>query len=182
MSSPLLYFYDMKSGELLSSRVAQKRPNGQFILDVQGATSVAPPEVSEGQAACWDGQTWQVKEDHRQKRDKGGVIIEGSGTDFWLPEDDWRSPARHMEDLGPLPENALLERPAKPEAEVEKETRRARMAELESWFRAHDYIGVKIATGRASAEEYAEEIALMNQYAAEMDALRAEENLLTEGE
>ena len=87
-----------------------------------------------------------------------------------------------MEELGSLPENALLERPAKPEAEVEKETRRARMAELESWFRAHDYIGVKIATGRASAEEYAEEIALMNQYAAEMDALRAEENLLTEGE
>ena len=85
MSSPLLYFYDMKSGEILSSRVAQKRPNGQFILDVQGATSVAPPEVSEGQAACWDGHAWQIKEDHRQKRDKGGVIIEGSGTDFWLP-------------------------------------------------------------------------------------------------
>ena len=55
MSSPLLHFYDMKSGEFQSSRVAQKRPNGQFILDVQGATDVAPPELSEGQAACWDG-------------------------------------------------------------------------------------------------------------------------------
>ena len=181
MSSPLLHFYDMKSGEFQSSRVAQQRPNGQYILDVQGATAVAPPEVSEKQAACWDGHAWQVKEDHRQKLDKGGVIIEGSGTDFWLPGDDWRSPARHMEDLGPLPEGAVLEKPAKPKAEADKETRRARMAELESWFRAHDYIGIKIATGRASAEDYAEEIALMNRYSVELDTLRAEENRLSEG-
>ena len=28
--------------------------------------------------------------------------------------------------------------------------------DLESWFNQHDYIGIKIATGRASVEEYAE--------------------------
>ena len=35
------------------------------------------------------------------------------------------------------------------------------MAKLE----ALDYIGVKIATGRASADDYADEIALMTEYA-----------------
>lgn len=34
-------------------------------------------------------------------------------------------------------------------------------ADLEQWLRAHDYIGTKIATGRATVEEYATEIAEM---------------------
>ena len=35
-------------------------------------------------------------------------------------------------------------------------------AKLEAWLSAHDYIGVKIATGRATISDYQEEIALMN--------------------
>ena len=38
-------------------------------------------------------------------------------------------------------------------------------AQLESWLKAHDYIGTKIATGRATVEEYASEIALMTEKA-----------------
>ena len=38
-------------------------------------------------------------------------------------------------------------------------------AELEAWLSAHDYIGVKIATGRAIIDDYADEIALMNEKA-----------------
>ena len=34
-------------------------------------------------------------------------------------------------------------------------------AELETWLKAHDYIGVKIATGRATVEEYSNVIAEM---------------------
>lgn len=34
--------------------------------------------------------------------------------------------------------------------------------ELEQWLRKHDYIGVKVATGRATISDYQEEIALMN--------------------
>ena len=52
MSAPMLYFFDWKNGELTSSRAAQKRPNGKYILDVQGATSVAPPEAPEGYVPC----------------------------------------------------------------------------------------------------------------------------------
>lgn len=42
-----------------------------------------------------------------------------------------------------------------------KNERTALMAKLSSL----DYIGVKIATGRATADEYTDEIALMNEYA-----------------
>ena len=36
---------------------------------------------------------------------------------------------------------------------------------LEQWLRDHDYIGIKIATGRATVEEYAEEIEEMKRKA-----------------
>lgn len=35
-------------------------------------------------------------------------------------------------------------------------------SDLEQWLREHDYIGVKVATGRATISDYQEEIALMN--------------------
>ena len=34
-------------------------------------------------------------------------------------------------------------------------------AQLETWLKEHDYIGTKIATGRATVEEYSTEIAKM---------------------
>lgn len=37
--------------------------------------------------------------------------------------------------------------------------------DIESWLSAHDYIGIKIATGRATVEEYATEIAEMTEKA-----------------
>ena len=48
------------------------------------------------------------------------------------------------------------------------------MAELESWLDAHDYIGTKIITGRATREDYAAEIETMSRYAEELSVLREE--------
>ena len=45
---------------------------------------------------------------------------------------------------------------------------------MEAWLKAHDYIGAKIATGRATIDDYADEIALMTEKAErinEIDAL-----------
>ena len=50
-------------------------------------------------------------------------------------------------------------------AEEEKAKLIEEKAELEAWLSAHDYIGVKIATGRATIEEYANEIAEMTDKA-----------------
>lgn len=81
------------------------------------STFTAPLEPRIGHAVCWNGSEWEYLEDHRQTRDKGGMIVEGSGTAYWMPGDTWDSPARYMAKPGPLPEGAMLKAPAKP-AEV----------------------------------------------------------------
>lgn len=56
--------------------------------------------------------------------------------------------------------------PSKPtEEELRRQALAEEKAQLESWLKAHDYIGTKIATGRATVEEYASEIALMTEKA-----------------
>lgn len=47
----------------------------------------------------------------------------------------------------------------------EKELLEREKADLEAWLSAHDYIGTKIATGRATIEEYADIIAEMTEKA-----------------
>lgn len=51
------------------------------------------------------------------------------------------------------------------EAELTKRSLTKEKEEAEEWLKAHDYIGVKIATGRATIEEYADEIAEMRRLA-----------------
>ena len=48
----------------------------------------------------------------------------------------------------------------------------AELQEKQAWLSAHDYIGTKIATGRATTKDYADEIATMTEYAARVDELR----------
>lgn len=56
--------------------------------------------------------------------------------------------------------------PSKPtEEELRRQALLSEKAELEQWLRNHDYVGTKIATGRASIEEYADIIAEMNEKA-----------------
>ena len=61
--------------------------------------------------------------------------------------------------------------------EQEAQDLQSERSEVMGKLEALDYIGVKIATGRATADEYAEEIALMTEYADrinEIDARLAE--------
>lgn len=50
----------------------------------------------------------------------------------------------------------------------------ARLNALHQLLREHDYIGTKIATGRATASEYATEIALMKDWEKEINTLEAQ--------
>jgi hypothetical protein len=79
------------------------------------STFTEPLKAKEGYAVCWNGKAWEYIEDHRRKRDMGGVVVEGSGTPYWMPGDDYQTPARYMKELGKLPEGAILEQPEKPE-------------------------------------------------------------------
>lgn len=70
--------------------------------------------------------------------------------------------------------SVYVEPPKPTEEELRKQALQSEKAELEAWLKGHDYIGVKIATGRATIEEYADEIALMMEKAErinEIDAL-----------
>ena len=61
--------------------------------------------------------------------------------------------------------SVYVEPPKPTEEELKKQSLQTEKAELESWLKEHDYIGTKIATGRATVEEYASEIALMTEKA-----------------
>lgn len=57
--------------------------------------------------------------------------------------------------------SVYVEPPKPTEEELRKQTLQLEKATLETWLKEHDYIGTKIATGRATIEEYATEIAEM---------------------
>lgn len=70
--------------------------------------------------------------------------------------------------------SVYVEPPKPTEEELRRQALQSEKAELEAWLSAHDYIGVKIATGRATIDDYADEIALMTEKAErinEIDAL-----------
>ena len=123
MTIPQLHMYDLKTGEYTGSRDDTQRPNGEYILEATGATPVAlPASIPSGHVARWTGDAWETVEDHRQHMDERGR--KEGGTPYWLPGDTWRSEPRYTDELGPLPENALLERPERPLDEYKADKRR----------------------------------------------------------
>lgn len=117
------YTFDERTGEFLRAEPAfldplESRAQGRKVyLLPASSTFTPPPAPREGFARLWNGKAWEQVEDHRQKQNEHGEIIEDSGTAYWIPGDTWDSPARHMAKPGPLPEGAMLKAPAKP-AEV----------------------------------------------------------------
>ena len=61
--------------------------------------------------------------------------------------------------------SVYVEPPKHTEEELRRQALQTEKAELEAWLKEHDYIGVKIATKRATVEEYANEIAEMTDKA-----------------
>ena len=119
--------YHAETKEYLYSEMALRDPleskaQGRDVwLLPADSTFTAPLEAKPGHAVVWNGAAWEHREDHRQSRDKGGVVVEGTGTPFWMPGDSWQAPARYMTELGPLPKGAMLARPEKPAEVLEAE-------------------------------------------------------------
>ena len=70
--------------------------------------------------------------------------------------------------------STYIEPPKPTEEELRRQALAEEKAQLESWLKAHDYIGTKIATGRATVEEYASEIALMTEKANRINEIDSE--------
>ncbi len=97
-----------------------------------------------------------------------GAIFSDNGTVYVEPEVEEEPEPTEEE----LKEQEKLERVAAVERKLQ---------DIDEWFRAHDYIGIKIATGRASVEEYAEEIAEMEAKAVEKEELKEKLIEIVEG-
>lgn len=82
---------------LLDPLETKKQQKNIYLLPAN-ATFTAPPEAKEGFARVWTGEAWQEVEDHR-------------GTEYWLPDDVYGTPAHEMNELGPLPEGATTTAP-----------------------------------------------------------------------
>ena len=71
-------------------------------------------------------------------------------------------------------DGSIYVEPPKPtEEELRRQALQTEKADLEAWLSAHDYIGVKIATGRATVEEYATEIEEMTDKANRINEIEA---------
>ena len=120
----MMYMFDAKTREYKGSRPAQEL-NGKALTKSAFATPTPPPaSIPEGHVARWPGSEWELVEDHRQYLDSTGT--KQGGTPYWLPSegDDWQSPPRYTEDLGPLPSGATRQRPEKPLSVVREEKER----------------------------------------------------------
>ena len=69
--------------------------------------------------------------------------------------------------------SVYVEPPKPTEEELRRQALQSEKAELEAWLKAHDYIGVKIATGRATVEDYATEIEEMTEKANRINEINA---------
>ena len=135
---PIMYIFSPKNGELTGQRPAQV-VNGKPLTKSAYATATPPPDViPDGKVARWTGTQWELVEDHRQHLDSTGT--KQGGTPFWLAgEDDWQSPPRYTEDLGPLPAGAMTTRPEKP-APTEAELFQLLRTERDRRLAATDYL------------------------------------------
>ena len=61
--------------------------------------------------------------------------------------------------------SVYVEPPKPTEEELKRQALVEEKAQLETWLKEHDYIGTKIATGRATVDDYATEITEMKDKA-----------------
>ena len=139
-----MYTFDLHTYETTGSRPAQIVGGKELTVsaaatpvrtgpDKSGYTQVYKPKDAvswlydpQSLAVASQGEhgTWYYIEDHRQHMDERGT--KQGGTPYWLPADgdDYASPPRYMEALGPLPKGAVTERPARPLAVLKTDKER----------------------------------------------------------
>lgn len=111
-----IYNYSRDTGEFTGASLADKSPLESGVFHVPAnATITEPPETGENEVALFIDGAWRIESDYR-------------GDSYWTSNDfDEEEPPHKIETLGPLPENALLLKPAIPTSVVaEREAEAAR--------------------------------------------------------
>ena len=80
---------------------------------------------------------WVMVDDHRDRKPPlFDVALTQDATDYWLPDDTYDTPARHMTKAGPLPNGSVTTRPSKTDAELLAEAKVAKSAEITAGYDA----------------------------------------------
>lgn len=102
---------------------------------------------------CVD-DTWVLVEDHR---DRKAPIFEAKlaqdATDYWLPDDTYDTPARHMTKTGPLPKGAVTTRPAKSVEELLAEAKASKTTQIVTGYDAAVAASLTIPTANPTAQD-----------------------------
>lgn len=121
--------------------------------------SPPPPEPWDHVWPRWDGTKWELAEDHRKRE----YTRAQEATEYWLPGDQWDSPARTMTEIGPLPEGAMLTAPTKPQPSVTAKA--AHLADVR--YKAEQgstvWSGHTLQTDDRSQSKYLAELAAIDQ-------------------
>ena len=196
--STIMYMYDLRTYETTGSRTAQIVGGKELTIsaaatpvptgpDKTGHTQVYKPKgtarwVYDPQsldvASQGEHGTWYYIADHRQHMDSKGTKI--GGTPYWQPAegDDWQSPPRYTEELGPLPDGAVTERPEKP-APTRQEIDSVREVEIKAELQSIDAQSgrparaVALASVKGGAPD-PEDVAKLEELEAQAQALREE--------
>lgn len=122
------------------------------------------------------GEGWpQIDPLESQKAGREILIMPANSTELAPPEEKegfrikWGGSNWEYEEIQTEPEPE----PA-PYETTEEDRKRERLWQIDEEFRRLDYIGIKIATGRATVAEYAQEIARMEELAEEKNKIMAE--------
>lgn len=112
-----VYKYDELTHEYTSVETAQLDPleskvQGKEVFIIPGNATDKEPPQKEGFAAVYVGGVWELQEDNR-------------GKEYWLPGDEYGTPARVMKELGALPEGAVFEAPEKTLEQLKEEKHNA---------------------------------------------------------
>lgn len=115
MLKQTVYKYDEKTKEYLGTTEtmidpleSKKQGRTIYLLPANSTFTKPKEEAPEGYANVWNGIVWKLIEDNR-------------GKEYWLPEDVYNTPARVMEDLGPLPADAIFTAPEQTKEEKKNE-------------------------------------------------------------
>ena len=132
----------------------------------------------------WTGNAWKMVDDNRERKTPlFDIVLVQEAIDYWLPGDTHETPARQMQEIGPLPKGALTECPAKTDAEMLAEARADKRAEVQAGYDAAVAASLTMPTANpteqditigaaAFAAEDAEGLAyIMQAHAARRDAL-----------
>lgn len=189
MQYPFALLYDV-NGFFQGLSPAQPHPviSGEWLPPYNGLLVFSDndpnrlPPIQQGKWPCWTGNSWEQVEDRRKRENlpdlvaRYGADYPQEATEYWLPDDTHESPARTMKEVGPLPDRALLERPAKPEPTVFEKITEVQAPFLEQQALAkNDFVTAQIE-GDAELEAEAQA-----DYQASVDAMKQATSEMTGG-